>query len=255
MLATLNALKRRVHIDTDADDEQLTGFILAASTWAEQWTECNFVPRYAMIQHYGPILGAVEFTLESGLLETISIEDSTGSLTYTEHRRYGLVRSITLDKTYLKPQDRYLNITGWWVDGTTTTWVYRSTAAAIGAADQSITIDTGVVPQALNVIRVDDEMMQVTGVSGQVLTVERGYRGTAAAAHDAASSVGHWDVAADVQEAVLALSQFMYNNRDKAGTEVVQTLDGATTISYSAPSTIRNLLARYRYSDTGVAGW
>jgi len=66
-------------------------------------------------------------------------------------------------------------------------------AAAIAAADTTITVSSaaGFPSQPQFRIRIDNELLLVTAVSGTTWTVQRGVEGTTAAAHASGATVTH----------------------------------------------------------------
>ena len=66
-----------------------------------------------------------------------------------------------------------------------------STTLAVGCAsgDLTITVVDGTYFAVNDTFFIDDEMLRVTGISGDVLTVDRGFGGTSAATHDAADTI------------------------------------------------------------------
>jgi hypothetical protein len=56
-------------------------------------------------------------------------------------------------------------------------------ADGVLAGDGTITVDDGSIFRAGHIVKVGEELMKVTNVSGNVLTVNRGYAGTTPAAH------------------------------------------------------------------------
>lgn len=98
--------------------------------------------------------------------------------------------------------DRYVN------DASTTL------AAGINDSADTITVaDESLFPAKGNFrIRIDDELLLVTGVSGTTWTVIRGVEGSAAASHESAAAVTHIVTAASLvgvgQHTVLAQQVF-----------------------------------------------
>lgn len=67
---------------------------------------------------------------------------------------------------------------------------------------------------AYDYIRVDTELMHITAISGNTLTVERGVRGYTATTHENGAIVEKWHVVPDVQELVTRLVAYHYEKRN-----------------------------------------
>lgn len=79
-----------------------------------------------------------------------------------------------------------------------------SLAAGMTAVQTTATVsDASTLPAVDFTVLVDDEVMLVTGVAGNVLTVRRGFDGTTPAVHSSGAAVRHVVVAADVGKSLV----------------------------------------------------
>lgn len=105
---------------------------------------------------------------------------------------------------YGYPQD-------WWIDTT------QSVADSGGIDDSQTTIDVAngsatddfgaTAFVAGRLIRIDNELMEVSSISSNTLTVIRGIRGSTAVAHAESSDITRWRVSDDIQEACLKIAK------------------------------------------------
>lgn len=127
--------------------------------------------------------------------------------------------------------------------------------AGIDADDTSLTVASaagadayGVTPRLSpgNLIRIDEEMIEVTAVSTNTLTVRRGVNGSTAAAHALNAAIATWQVEEPVRRAVARQTALIYARRGAYTTVEVQ---GMSEVRYPADwlSEVRATLADYVY--------
>lgn len=254
-LCTLEALKTQQGITSVTDDALLTAYILSASNIVRTYTDRDFVP-FVQTRVYDVPTRRSLF-LDADLLTVTSIAD-TATLTSDEYLLYPAnrypkneIRRTTVSPvwTFAESGEQAITVTGTWGYHPNPDAMWRRTGAtltnAIDADDTALTVNSTANIGTLSYIKIGSEFMYVTAKTATVLTVERAVRGSTASAHDAASALTVFAVIEDVTDVTAQLAQWMYLNRDKAGIEQVQILDGSVLISNQAPRVIKETLNRY----------
>src|SRR5690625_4803788 len=86
----------------------------------------------------------------------------------------------------------------------------------INSSQTSLTVDdASIFPDAPFLITVNDEIMRVTSVSGNSLTVQRGREGTSASSHNAGSNVENNFTAGTYQALVDEIKERVYIENEK----------------------------------------
>ena len=121
-------------------------------------------------------------------------------------------------------------------------------ATNLNASDLTFTMTAGHSVVAGNVIRCESELMIVTGVSTNDITVnKRGDNGSTAATHADGTAVTIWQAMDDVRQAVLEISRNSYSRRygvNETGAAIVSpggVVVGPADVSEFAARTIRRL--------------
>lgn len=131
-------------------------------------------------------------------------------------------------------------------------WITGSTlneASNLNATDLTFTVTSGTNFAAGQVIKVDSEYMNITGVSTNDITVsKRGDNGSTAATHTNGSTVYIWDVEADIKYACLMIVDSMYKKRSGQNVSTVTTVTagGLIITPQDIPSAAREILQSYR---------
>ena len=122
-------------------------------------------------------------------------------------------------------------------------WGYRQVvadtgvtlAAAVAVTDATLTVSDGAALSPGQTLAVGDEQVYVTAVSSDVVTVERGVNGTAAASHVTGAGIGVYQYPPPVVEACLQLAMRRWHARDLAEAVVA-----------GLPRDVESLLSAYR---------
>jgi len=267
---TLAEYKRVADIDdsTDSDatdDLVIEDLIEEASRFFDDETCRTFYPRVETRYHDVPSDGR-ELWLNDDLLEIIdttngddsSIDDSSYLLvprTDTPHYAIKIIQSSseTFETDSAGNSEDVIEIEGIWgyhTNYTQRAWITGSTVSDdsdVGATDTTIAVTSGTLFDAGQLIRIDDEIIRVTAVSTNDLTVVRGENGSTAAAHDDASVVYIWSPHRPVKTACRSIVMNEYKRRFGENTSASATVTGAgvvltpDSIPASAARIIRNL--------------
>jgi len=124
-----------------------------------------------------------------------------------------------------------------------------SNVSLANATVTTISVTSGAAYEVLQYLRCEEEMMHITGISGNTLTVERGKNGTTAAAH-AAQPLQRFNVQSDVQLAATRVVAFLYERRTAVG-NVSQVLDGSVVMD-ALPSEVVQVINFYMDLSIGV---
>lgn len=151
-----------------------------------------------------------------------------------------------------------VTVTGWWglhrdyasawaeVDALTAGINASVPTVPVGDADG--TDEYGLTPRFSpgDLIKIDDEFMEVTAISSNNLTVRRAQNGTTAAAHDSAADVFVWRVEDGVRHAVARQAGLMYA---RFGAYTTMQVQGMTEVRYPSDllTELKATLAGYAY--------
>ena len=133
--------------------------------------------------------------------------------------------------------------------------------ATIDADDTAVTVADadgadayGLTPRLSpgNLLKIDDEYLEVTGVSTNTLTVRRGVNGSTAAAHTGAVGTGGadiatWQVEEPVRRAVARQTALIYARRGAYSSVEIDAIGGTTKYPGDWLTEVRASLADYAY--------
>lgn len=258
---TLDALKAEIGETTTANDARLRRYIAQASHAVEDYTGRTFYPVTATKYFDAPRDGCRLFLAYEDLLSLSTLTDGTGVITSTYYWLYPLnlspKHSIVLDTgslgrgfQYVDDPQRAISIAGQWGYSAD----YVSTGLTLAAAVSSTTTTVFVLSaggcEVGHTLLVDSEAVFVSGVSGNVVTVERGANGTTAATHLISTVVYRYIPPADIEFAALALASFANNTRTAAGlrSETIgeYRIEYGNTAGEAMPPSITAVLKRYQ---------
>ena len=204
-----------------------------ASRWLEGEARRVFLPQYAAKVFDVPSYG-MNLWFEDDLLSAVSVVDAGGTLAASDYALYPANNSpkamleLVSSRTWVWSLSRrqQITVTGW--------WGYPATLATVGtlaaALTSSATSFTLADCQVGWMLRIDDELMHVSGVVGSTVTVERAQNGTAAAAHDSGDTVSRYVVDAMAQDAVALAAAAFYASRATPG--IASRSLGSASVSY-----------------------
>lgn len=270
---TLANAKGELKATTTKDDAYLQRLIQVVSTRVDGIMSVSRVRPYfapyietrslpitpRKINSYSNLFSLKPFRLLA--LDTVTLLDADNSQSITDITE--LYRTFTPTIDYLRITDQG---TSWYqrlaycrppyrveVRGT---WGYNTdyanaweaittiTADVLNTTDTTITVDSAsaISPGAL--LRINDEFMGVTAVSGVTVSVKRGVNGSTAATHASGASVDVYAVDFRIDHEVARQVGLLYSRR---GAYSVETLDGVGVVTYP-----RDLLASLRVTLTEV---
>jgi hypothetical protein len=215
-----------------ATTSQLESSIEAASRAIEAQSGKAFFPAIVTNVYDVPTRWfSRDLMLNDDLLEVITFTNGdTTTIASTEYNLYPLngtpkkrivikgSSSVTLEPTTAGDTDAALSVYGvWgmhrnygaaWLTATTLNGAITLTTAT------SFTATSGTPLSAGQIIKVDSELMLVTNVSTNTITVTRGWNGSTAATHLTLSTVYIWQVEADIKRATLIQSARYYRRAE-----------------------------------------
>lgn len=242
-IATLHQLRQRLGLAATetADDARLLAALQAATVQIERAADRSFCPRVATLQHTVNTKYTTELLLDDDLLELTSVTNGDGSalslndvVTLPAEGPIAVLRLIggnvfVWDETPI----RAVSVSGkWgWHDRWSEAW--RSTSDTVqnnplSASATTITVVDADGADAENetprfqvghLIRIDSEYLRVLAVntSTNVLTVQRGVAGTAAASHTQNTAISTYQPALDAQMLHLRYAAWLYKEPDNRG--------------------------------------
>jgi hypothetical protein len=237
-IATLDQLRRRLGLDSGADDARLLAALQAASAQIERLAGRRFTPRFATLEHNINPRRVTELLLDDDLLALESLVCSDGTVIPPENVLLlpdgdGPAGAIWLVGgrafTWAETPLRAAAVTGVW--GWSLAWRESGDTvqdAALTADDTIITVDdadaadiAGDSPrfQVGHLLRIGDEYVRVLAVivntqGDDTLTVLRGVNGTQPAAHDQGTPIDTFQPAPDVEMLVLRWAAWLYKEPD-----------------------------------------
>lgn len=165
------------------------------------------------------------------------------------------VTSVVWSVTSSGGSMRALSLNGIWgyrEDYSVRGWKLGSTLSEVGnlnATDLTFTLTSGASIREGMIIKIENELMQVTAVSTNDVTVAaRGDNGSTAATHANGTSVYYWTVQADIEELTLEIARIMYRARygENVETTSITTPAGIITNPRSLPVWANEVIAKYR---------
>lgn len=261
---TLAEYKRDADIDdsTDSDatdDLVLEDLIEEASRFIDEETGRTYYPRVET--RYHDAQNGRELWLDDDLLEVISItngDDTTiASTEYnlvprndTPHYAIKIIQSSSeiWDLDSSGNSEGVIDIAGYWgyhTNYSQRAWITGSTISdsdTITAALTTIGVASGTLFDADQIIKIESELIRVTAVSTNDLTVVRGENGSTAAAHVDSTAVYIWSVHPPAKSACRSIARSEYKRRFGENTTGTATITGAGVVI--TPDSIPSSAAR-----------
>jgi len=246
-LQALKALKDITVADT-TDDGVINDLITEASRYIDGKTKRKFYPRQETRVFDVP--GGRDLWMDDDLLSVISVTNGTGdAIASTEYillpanyyPKYA-IRLTNSTSEYWQPEDgvlyeQVIDISAWWgchQHFTQRAWLLGSTlneGAGLNATDLTFTVTSGTLFAAGQVIKIENEIMNVSAVSTNDLTViVRGDNGSTAATHANATAVYIWQPEPEIELACRLIVKSLYQNRFGNNTSATATITGAGVV-------------------------
>jgi len=252
-------------IDT-GDDGVIEDIIVRASRRLDDLTGRRFYPRIETRYYNTPSGG--ELWLDDDLLEVLTLTNGNAvaitSADYVfkpvnEYPKYAIrlrdTSSIYFSSTTASSYDEAISLLAIWgyrerysADG----WVSGSLldeAGNITAAVLSFTADSGSAFARDQIIRLDNELMIVTNVTGNEITVAaRGANGSTAAIHLDNVAIKYWQPQDDITGLALEIAKIMYRARygDNVETTAITTPAGVIVTPRSLPVWAQEVIRKYQ---------
>lgn len=148
-----------------------------------------------------------------------------------------------------------ITITGNWGFISEPSMLYKTVETITGTLTSSattITVANGTLYETLGYIKIDSEVMLITGISVNTLTVERGALGTTAAAHNNPYIIKRMYIDDAVVLLATRIVAWFYQKRNDLG-DRIQFSDGSSLIPDSMPKNLQAQIAKY--TRTKYAQW
>lgn len=224
----VDRLKRRLGVEavtlSEGDTARMESALRAAQAEIEAATGRRFVPVYKTVAHWARA-GQAAIPLRDDLLQLVSVTDADGAL-YQPDELIWESGAIALAEPYAFSGGE-VRIAGLWAHHPAPGRAFResgdSLAGDIGTGTVSIAVANADAPDAWGdtprfapglLVRLDDELLRITAVNGNTLTVRRGENGTEAAAHTAGTPVDIYVPGFMVESLGLRLAAWLYREPD-----------------------------------------
>jgi len=258
---TLSNLKTILQITSSTNDTLLLDYLIGASrevdgpTGANRFFYAQSATKYFEQPHFDELLlpdllslSAVSVTENGDWTDEESwTESSHFELTpYNDFPKHGMVLLDIGYKSWPSAQ-KSIKLTGVWGYGDGESADPWEASAATGTldstSDTSLTVDSATGLAVGQTLKIEDEQVFCTALSGTTLTVERGKNGTTAAAHTS-KAVYIAKYPKDVQLATLHFAAEMWKTSWAAGFQSRQIGDYREVLARMNPQTRENILAR-----------
>lgn len=255
----------KIEVEDFSDDAVIDSLIEQASRFCDDTTGRRFFPSIETHKFDVPEGRAIWFDDDLLAVITVTNGDDT-TLASTEYilepaniyPKY--VIALTQATTYYWEDDddnnteQVIDINAWWgfrQDYSKRGWVLGTTlneGGVLNATDTTFTVTSRAKFKIGQVIKIENEMMIVSGMNASDLTVmARGDNGSTAATHADTTSVYIWSVEPDIVLATQMIAKNFYHNRFGQNTSAVATVTAAGLIlaPEDIPASALKILQRY----------
>lgn len=270
-LVTLDAVRqhRRLKTSETGNDELITSLIHAASTIFQGEVDRVCAPYYGThtFDAVPPICRPYTLDVGKAALDLLSVTTLTNGNGVTisgagialrtsgfyPKWRVELKQSAGATFTYNTDWQDAISVLGWWgyVPSYDTCWRDSGVDVPVGgltSGGTTVTLASAEIAALfpiLGYLKIDDEIMQVTGRSGAVLTITRSELGTTAASHLAGAAVNMLALQADIVDAVRELVAYAYKALDRTG-GTVKVYDGGVVTMEGLDKSVGDTIQRHR---------
>lgn len=269
-LTTLNAIKARTDITSTntVDDDGIVTIIREASTYIQRYCNRVFVPYVdTKLYFYNQLYTALELDTNDDLLtvtELLNTDDSEITSFVLTPLNLTPKQFIRLDGvSFGLPAGiaDQIVVEGIWGYARRYPACWKASGVNVpagnitdSATSVTLTSGQGATFAVLDYLKINDEVLQVTAITGDVLTVTRGELGTTPAAHTSGTAITIYQQSADISKAAIDLTLWFYRMINSNEQTVV--LAGNATIRFdNAPSTIFATLDTYRRMSYYASGY
>lgn len=126
-------------------------------------------------------------------------------------------------------------------------WTLSSATVAADITDSAttLTVSDGSVLQTLQYIRLESEIVQITNISTNTLTITRAELGTTAAAHLVGAAIDKFTQLRDLQDATAQTVSYLYKTQQATGSRVRVYEGGVLEVQELDPM-VREIIARHK---------
>lgn len=252
---SLTDIKNELRIADTNSDSVLQSFIYVASDAINDYCGTWFQPtidtfNYDYKQSVDKFNGLLNLNRDIVALSGVTFDDTAQTLSdfrLSPANQYPANYIYGTEWTYNEPDD--IAIAGTWCyhDRYNTAWLLQATLGTALSDTTTTTIDvssTGLYVGEL--LKIDSELLQITDVTGGVITAERGANGSTAATHEIGATVEYFKPMRVVSQACARWAGFMFTRRSGYESYTFQP-DGAV-VNYPSdmPADVAGLLKRIK---------
>lgn len=270
-LVTLDAVRqhRRLKTSETTNDELITSLIHAASAIFQGEVNRVCAPYYGThtFDAVSPICRPYTLDVGKAALDLLSVTTLTNgdgvtisgasialrTSNFYPKWRIELKQSAGTTFTYNADWQDAISVLGWWgfAPNYDACWRDSGVDVPVGgltSGGTTITLASAEIAAlfpVLGYLKIDDEIVQVTGRSSAVLTITRGELGTTAASHLAGAAVNMLALQADIVDAVRELTVYAYKALDRTG-GTVKVYDGGVVTMEGLDKSVGDTIERHR---------
>jgi len=236
---------------TASDDSALQDFIYIASDAINDYTGTWFTPTIETfdydVNHVDRYNGLLNLNRDLQTLNAVSIDDTAQTLSdYRKSPENSQPANYVYSAAWSQSTPDAIGITGVWCFHDRYNTAYRLQGTLISGVTDSDTVipvvETGLETGQL--LRINDELMQVVSTATNAVTVTRGVFGSIAAAHLLGDTVEYFQPMRTIQQACTRLAAFMWVRRGGFEAYTFQPDGTAVTFPSDLPSDVKGLLDR-----------
>lgn len=265
---TLQQVKDLLKIEQDdfADDAVIEDLISQASRWIDTETGRRFYP--SVETHSLNVPDGRGLYLDDDLLAITTLTNGDGTvITSTDYillpsrayPKYAIALTESTN-TYWETDsstnsEQVIDVLGYWGchrDYASRAWLNATTlneGAQLNATDTTFTVLSRAKIKIGNIIKIENELMIVTGLNASDVTVwQRGDNGSTAATHADLTAVYVWQVEPQIEMACKLIVTNMYHNRfgsNTTGTATVTSF-GVVLAPEDIPASVHKIVASFR---------
>lgn len=238
-------------IGTDAtDDTQIERILGSASRFIDRETDRTYFPRVQTRQYNVPERGERVLVLDDDdLLEIITLTNGDDVAIAASEYNLEPFNDPPYEEIVLKESssiywqedsdgntERVEDVLGFWGfhdDYNARAWLTGSAinmAGNVDATEVVLTVDDGALHAVDELIKIDNEIMRVTGIATHDLTVARAENGSTGATHLDDAQVYIWEPMQEIREACLLIAHNVYKKRTGKGVAAVATVTAAGVV-------------------------